>query len=77
MKNEEDCSGEKDRDEADGENEDPVVGYSDVEVEGGENCTPQHQIQHLNSEIAIVLRFKIDFYLLRTFNYQVMFLIYT
>ncbi len=47
VEDEDDGSGEEDGDQADGETEDPVVAYSDVEVEGGEHGAPHNHVQYL------------------------------
>lgn len=50
VEDEGDGGGEEDGDKADRETEDPIIGDTDVHVEGGEQGAPQNHIQHLREQ---------------------------
>lgn len=50
VEDEDDGSGEEDGDQADTETENPIIGHADVQVEGGEEGAPQHNVQHLREQ---------------------------
>lgn len=47
VEDKDDSCSDEDGDKADRQTEDPVVGDSDVEMQGGECSAPNHHIQHL------------------------------
>lgn len=50
MKHEDDGGGEEEGQQADRQAQNPVIADRDVEVEGGEDGTPQHHVQNLGRQ---------------------------